>query len=800
MYTAYLEPEYSGAALQALTLASELRRRGHHVEFVTNRWPGLAGDAMVQGFPVCRLEPGRLRKHREFRLWLNLARYVFRRRRDFDVLHSHGAYYTHSFIGPLARVLGLKSLVKASLANDDLHGLSGPVVGKLHQAMLRRIDACVGISRDLVEEFRAGGMAPEKIHYLPNGVDTTRFQSVPADAASALRLSLGLPEKQKIALYVGVLDPRKNILWLAEQWVAHRAFGTGALLVAVGPQSRDDPTGALRDRLAELARGHPTRFALHDFHANVLPYYQAADVLVLPSVNEGLPNVVLEAMSCSLPCVAACASGSRELVIEGETGYTYAPDDVAALGEAVRSCLSPRGQDMGRQARTVAQQRFSIDYIADQYQGIYRRLLGAPTEAPVPAQAQAPALQPQARSVLFVENGIGYGGAVTCLRHLVRALDRHKYSPIVVTGQTGGPYAGIAEDAHWFGIPDRRVDVTDWRRRAETWPLLGRLPGLRWLTLQGIARLDDLMNFLPLFLQIVWCLIRRRPDVVHVNNEPLCNRAAVLAAWMLRIPLVCHVRGDQFGSRSMALLFRLPDQFIPVSRWIASSISRLGVPTDRSTLIYDGLDFSRLQPGSDGKGFRTAYGIAQDAFAVGLPGVLIGWKGQQLFLEAALQLAGELPDLCFVIIGGTPDECRPFERSLREFVARHGLGSRVVFTGHVSDMSRAYSGLDAVVSASTAPEPLGMVVVEAMAMRRPVIAPAHGGALEVIDDEQTGLLFMPNDAGALADRIRRLRLDRGLRERLAASGREQVIETFSIDKRAREVEALYDRLLAARAR
>ena len=268
MYTAYFAPEYSGAALQALTLAKELRQRGHHIEFVTNRWPGLSETAVVDGFAVQRLEPGRLRKHREFRLWFNLARYVWARRRDFDILHSHGAYYTHSFIGPLARVLGLKSLVKASLANDDLHDLTRPFIGKLHRLMLRRIDAYVGISRDLVEEFRASGLSPDKIHFVPNGVDTERFQRRARGTGTVPAGRPGAAPGQPIALYIGVLDPRKNILWLAEQWVAHDAFGTGALLLAVGPQSRDDPAGELRARLAELARAHPQRFALHDFHAD----------------------------------------------------------------------------------------------------------------------------------------------------------------------------------------------------------------------------------------------------------------------------------------------------------------------------------------------------------------------------------------------------------------------------------------------------------------------------------------------------------------------------------------------------
>jgi glycosyltransferase involved in cell wall biosynthesis len=379
MYTAYFAPEYSGAALQALTLARELRRRGHHVEFVTNRWPGLSDTAVVEDFVVQRLEPGRLRKHREFRLWFNLTRHVWARRHDFDLLHSHGAYFTHAFIGPLARLLGLQSLVKASLANDDLQGLSRSVVGTLHRLMLHCIGAYVGTSQDLVAEFKAGGLNPSKIHHLPNGVDTERFHPAPTDRRADLRNKLGLPMAQPIALYVGVLDRRKNILWLAEQWVAHDGFDTGALLLAVGPQGRDDPEGTLRARLVELARAHPRQFALHDFQVDVTPYYQCANLLVLPSYNEGLPNVVLEAMACSLPCVAARASGSRELIVEGETGFTYAPDDVARLAAAVQQCLSPEGAGMGTKARQLAQARYSIAAIADQYEALYSELLSKGT-------------------------------------------------------------------------------------------------------------------------------------------------------------------------------------------------------------------------------------------------------------------------------------------------------------------------------------------------------------------------------------------------------------------------------------
>jgi glycosyltransferase involved in cell wall biosynthesis len=268
MYTSYFAPEFSGAGLQALTLGKELRKRGHQVEFITNQWTGLSATTVVDGFPVRRLEPGRGEKHREFRLWFNMARYLWTRRRDFDFLHSHGAYFTNAFVGPLASSLGMGSLVKASLADDDLHGLGRGFVGRWHRAMLGAVGAYVAISRDLAGEFAAGGFAEKKIHFVPNGVDTERFH--PADAAlrTARRLELQLPPDKPIALYVGVFDQRKNVRWLAEQWVAHSGFGTGALLLAVGPQARDDAGGQLRARLVELAALHPDLLALRDYQAD----------------------------------------------------------------------------------------------------------------------------------------------------------------------------------------------------------------------------------------------------------------------------------------------------------------------------------------------------------------------------------------------------------------------------------------------------------------------------------------------------------------------------------------------------
>lgn len=777
MYTAYFEPEYSGAALQALTLARELRRRGHHIEFVTNRWPGLEDAAVVDGFAVRRLEPGRMRKHREFRLWFNLARYCYARRHDFDVLHSHGAYFTNAFIGPLARLLGLKSLIKASLANDDLRGLSHSVVGRLHRSMLGHIDTHVAISLDLADEFRAGGLPAHRVHHVPNGVDTTRFHPVAPAERARLLADLNLPSDVPIALFAGVLDERKNILWLAERWCAEDAFGTGGLLVAVGPRSRDDCDGALRRRLAALAAANPRRFTLRDFCIDLTPYFGAASVLLLPSAKEGLPNVVLEAMACGLPCVAAAASGTRELIIDGVTGLTYPPDDVRALGSAVRKVLGACGTAMGRAARTLAEQRYAIGHVAGRYEALYAALMSPP------------------RRVLYVENGIGYGGAIICLRHLVRNLDRNRWEPMVVTGLGGAQYQEIAEESRWKHIPDRRLDTVGAKRQLANarWPDV--LPGLRWLANQVLARADDLGNFLPSFLQTLWTVLRFRPALIHVNNEPLCNRAAVLAGKLAGVPVIAHVRGDQQGSPLMRSFFRMPDQFIAVSHWVSESIGRLGVSERRRCHVYDGIELDKLDLAADGLAFRRRHGIAADAYAVGLVGMLIPWKGQHLFLDAVERVSKRMPDAVFAIVGAAPEECRHFEVELRERAAGAHFSGRVVFTGHVSGMAEVYNGLDIVLSASTSPEPLGTMIIESMTMARPLLAPAHGGAVEMIEDGRTGLLFTPNDADDLATCMLRLYEDREFGRILGAAAREEALRRFAIDEHVRRVEEVYARLI-----
>lgn len=398
--------------------------------------------------------------------------------------------------------------------------------------------------------------------------------------------------------------------------------------------------------------------------------------------------------------------------------------------------------------------------------------------------------------ILYVENGIGYGGAIICLRHLVRNLNRERYQAMLVTGRTGPEYSGIGDEAIWRYIPDRHLDVPTLQQNLvkATWP--SWLPGSRLLLGQVLARLDDLVNFLPFFFSLLWTAWRFRPAIIHVNNEPLCNRAALLVGRVLGVPTVAHVRGDQKGSQMMGWAYSLPTYFVAVSRWVSESIGRIGVPAEKRTFVYDGIELEKLDLHADGSAFRQRFGIPPDACAVGLVGLLIPWKGQELFLTAMRRLLKDNPKLWAMIVGGTPEECVAYEVQLRQMAADPPFCGRVVFTGHVSDMAQVYNCLDVVVSASTSPEPLGTMIIESMAMARPLVAPDHGGALEMMEHERTGLLFKAGDAVDLAEQIDRFSRDKDFGRQLGAAARQHALQAFAVAAHVSKIQAIYEHLLS----
>jgi glycosyltransferase involved in cell wall biosynthesis len=373
MFSYYFPPQYSGAALQAISLAKKLRERGVTTTFVTVNHDGLPETDRMEGFTVHRVLEG-TGKFGELLLWKNMWRLINEQKTEIDIIHAHGAYLRNSFVGPLSKMLGKKSLIKVSLADNDLHGLGVGKSGWLHKRFISMAVKYISISGEISNELLRYGFPRGKIEEIPNGVDTARYYPVSPEEKILLRRKVGLPGNDLMLLYVGVVDFRKNIKWLLDMWDELNSSYPGFLAV-VGPVSREDKDGKEYNSLRGYEEKLKNKLFFIPYSDQIENFYQMADIFVLPSVNEGMPNVVLEAMSSGVPCLANKVSGTED-IIDGENSLLF---DIREPESFTRGLNTLRDtsfrEEMSKIARQFIIKNYSIDIVADKYIALYKKML-----------------------------------------------------------------------------------------------------------------------------------------------------------------------------------------------------------------------------------------------------------------------------------------------------------------------------------------------------------------------------------------------------------------------------------------
>lgn len=373
MFTYYFPPQYSGAALQAINLAKKLRDKGIEIFFIAANHDNLPEKAEIEGFEVYRIKQGE-GELAGFILWKNIFNLVRHYKIDFDILHSHGAYLRNSFVGPLSKFYGKKSLIKVSLSHNDLYGLGRGERGRLHKWFISMVDRYVSMSREITDELKAYRFPEEKIREISNGVDIKRFCLASLEEKVMLREKAGLPKNGPMLLYVGGISRRKNVKWLVERWNEFCCDYPGFLTV-VGPVSREDSEMKLYNCLKEYEDKLRDKLYFVEYQDKIEDFYKMADIFVLPSTNEGMPNVVLEAMSSGLPCLVNRVSGAED-IINGGNGLLF---DVRHPETFIEGLFRLKDKtfrsEIGRNARERVINAFSLESIAERYIDLYEEML-----------------------------------------------------------------------------------------------------------------------------------------------------------------------------------------------------------------------------------------------------------------------------------------------------------------------------------------------------------------------------------------------------------------------------------------
>lgn len=369
-------PLVGGYERAAERLSAELARQGHEVCVITERRePGWPPRAESDGYLIRRLWC-LYRPHLHILTsLLSFAGFLVLRGRRYQVFHIH-QYGLHAALAALiAKLLRRPSVLKTT--NTGCEGIGKglmttlPGVSGRAQRLLKSIDAYVGLSARTAAELRTFGIPERRVRVIPNGVDTELFAPA-AQRESSTTVDRHGVKTRPTALYVGRLSPQKNLLGLLEAWRLVCQEHESAHLTVVGGGLQSDE---LKRRVEAL--GLESRVTLVGEQNDVLPWYQAADVFVLPSHHEGLSNSLLEAMSCGLPVVSTRVSGSEDVFAAGDVGELVEVNDMPALAAALLKLLRDpaRRAGCGQTARRIAEESFSLRAVAEKTVCLYEELI-----------------------------------------------------------------------------------------------------------------------------------------------------------------------------------------------------------------------------------------------------------------------------------------------------------------------------------------------------------------------------------------------------------------------------------------
>lgn len=295
------------------------------------------------------------------------------REEKIDLIHAH-AIMPDGFAGVL---LGRRSLlpVVCTIHGDDVntYPFRNRPTRWATQWALRRAERLITVSSGLKEKI-SSLVGSRQIEVVYNGADRRKFEPRPKKEA---RAALNLPVDKKIILFVGSLVPVKGVEFLLG--AVSRLGGTDALLYVVGD-------GELKSSLMSMA-GHlgvlkVCRFVGRRPYAEIPAWLSAADCLVLPSLTEGLPTILPEAMLCRVPIVATQVGGVPEIVRHGHNGLLVQPKDPAGLAEAIRNLLANDDgvSEMVERAEGAARVALTWEANAQKTLGIYHQIASARRE------------------------------------------------------------------------------------------------------------------------------------------------------------------------------------------------------------------------------------------------------------------------------------------------------------------------------------------------------------------------------------------------------------------------------------
>lgn len=380
------------------------------------------------------------------------------------------------------------------------------------------------------------------------------------------------------------------------------------------------------------------------------------------------------------------------------------------------------------------------------------------------------------KRILYLQSTSEIGGSDVALLRLIENLDKNLFESYVILPQDGPLAEKLRKHACEIHFMQEMLKLTTRKGK--------------------IFYLSYLINYPFAVRKIARWIREKNIDLIHTNT--VHNLYGYFAAKLSGRPHVWHVREIVVQSRLLwsiekFLLKRFSDCIIVISEAVAEMFGKSRNEFPLRT-IPDGVDLELYHPENEG-----SLEISPDVPVVGMVARLDRWKGMDVFLKAIAICKKQRPEVQYVIVGGEIEGGKEYANELYKLAHDLHLNGIVHFAGWrygPEDMPGVYAAFDIVVHASTYPEPFGLVILEAMATGKPVVAANQGGPKEICVNQETALLVLPGVPEKLAEAILKLIQNPELARTMGKEGRKRVEQFYDQRLCVKSIESIYKELLS----
>ncbi len=361
-------------------------------------------------------------------------------------------------------------------------------------------------------------------------------------------------------------------------------------------------------------------------------------------------------------------------------------------------------------------------------------------------------------TILHTESSLGWGGQEMRIMREMTSLSRDSFTPLLACQ----PGSQIGKEA------------------------LARGFDVEFVKIRGNIDPITIVKFIALYH-------RRSVDIVHTHSNADSWNASIAAKLSPRRPLVVRTRHLSASFNTRMIYNFMADRVVTTGEYVRQYMIRdKGIDPRKVVAIPSGIDLTRFDPDQVHEDLREELKIPPDALVFGTAAVFRWKKGNRYLLEATREILHSFPEAKLLLVGDGPQK-----KNLLGTIEELGIRSSVIMPGYRDDMPRVLKSMDVFVF-PTLEEAFPNAVMEAMAMRKPVVATHVGGVPDIVQEGQTGYLVPPKNSRAITEKVLVLLKDKKLREEMGSRGREVVEANCSQELMVQKLERLYFSLMEER--